>query len=55
MLVAAALTSGRFDPIATWRRWRYERARAHLSVVPPPPKDGGGKGKRSKTDERYLN
>lgn len=55
MLVAAALTSGRFDPIATWRRWRYERARAHLSVVPPPPKDGGGKRKRSKTDERYLN
>ena len=55
MLVAAGLTSGKLDPIATWRRWRYERARAHLTVVPPPKGDGGGKRKRSKTDERYLN
>lgn len=57
MLVAAGITSGRVDPIAIWRRWRYDRARSHLSVVPPPPPSGGGKGKRggSKTDERYLN
>lgn len=60
MLVAAGLTTGKLDPIATWRRWRYERARAHLKVVP----DGGGssgagaagsKRKRRNTDERYLN
>jgi membrane associated rhomboid family serine protease len=56
MGMAAGITSGKVDPIATWRRWRYERARAHLSVVPPPKGDGGGgKRKRTKTDERYLN
>jgi membrane associated rhomboid family serine protease len=58
MLVAAGITSGKFDPIAIYRRWRYERARSHLSVVPPP--DGGSGGdkarrKRRGTDERYLN
>lgn len=56
MLMAAGLTTGKLDPIASWRRWRYARARAHLKVVPPPPKDGPGGGrKRTKTDERYLN
>lgn len=53
MLVAAGLATGRLDPIATWRRWRYQRARAHLTVIPPEvstiPR------RRSKTDERYLN
>ena len=56
MLVAAGLTTGKLDPIATYRRWRYDRARAHLKVVPPPKDGGGGSGrKRGKTDERYLN
>jgi membrane associated rhomboid family serine protease len=64
MLVAAGLTTGKLDPIATWRRWRYERARAHLKVVPTPDGGGsggssggggGGKRKRRNTDERYLN
>ncbi len=55
MLVAAGLTTGKLDPIATYRRWRYERARAHLKVVPPPKDGGGGGRKRGKTDERYLN
>lgn len=58
MLVAAGITSGKFDPIAIYRRWRYERARAHLSVVPPPDGGSGGdkaKRKRRGTDERYLN
>lgn len=58
MLVAAGLTSGKVDPIAMWRRWRYERARAHLKVVPGPDGAGGGSGgkrKRRNTDERYLN
>lgn len=61
MLVAAGLTSGKLDPIATWRRWRYERARAHLKVVPRPDGGdgasggGGSKRKRRGTDERYLN
>lgn len=56
MLMAAGLTTGKLDPIATWRRWRYERARAHLKVVPGPDgKGGGGKRKKRKTDERYLN
>lgn len=52
MLIAAGLASGRLDPIATWRRWRYARARAHLRVMPP---DVSTMPKRSKTDERYLN
>lgn len=55
MLIAAGLTTGKLDPIATYRRWRYERARAHLKVVPPPKDGGGGGRKRGKTDERYLN
>jgi membrane associated rhomboid family serine protease len=56
MLIAAGLTTGKLDPIATYRRWRYDRARAHLKVVPPPKDGGGGVGrKRTKTDERYLN
>jgi membrane associated rhomboid family serine protease len=53
MLIAAGLTSGVLDPIATFRRWRYKRARAHLSVVPPPPTVP--KPRRGKTDERWLN
>jgi membrane associated rhomboid family serine protease len=52
MLVSAGLASGRLDPIATWRRWRFARARAHLSVVPP---EISTRPKRTKTDERYLN
>jgi membrane associated rhomboid family serine protease len=55
MLMAAGITSGRVDPIATWRRWRYARARAHLKVVPSPKGETTGKRKRDKTDERYLN
>jgi hypothetical protein len=63
MLMAAGLTTGKLDPIATWRRWRYERARAHLKVVPSHDGDGGRGGgggastkrKRRGTDERYLN
>lgn len=59
MLMAAGLTTGKLDPIATWRRWRYDRARAHLKVVPGPGADGGGSGggkrKKRNTDERYLN
>jgi membrane associated rhomboid family serine protease len=64
MLVAAGLTTGKLDPIATYRRWRYERARAHLKVVSSPDGGGGGGGggggastkrKRRGTDERYLN
>ena len=54
MLIAAGLTSGRIDPIAAWRRWRYKRARAHLTVV-PPASASGGKPRRGKTDERWLN
>jgi membrane associated rhomboid family serine protease len=59
MLTAAAITSGKLDPITMWRRWRYERARAHLKVV--PRSDAGddrgtsGKRKRRNTDERFLN
>lgn len=53
MLVAAGLASGRLDPIATYRRWRYARARAHLSVVPPDLSKMGKRG--GKNDERYLN
>lgn len=52
MLVAAGLASGRLDPIASWRRWRYARARAHLTVVPP---EISTIPRRTKTDERYLN
>jgi len=52
MLVAAALTSGRFDPITAWRRRRYKKIRSHLSVVPPPPNTPR---KRGNTDERFLN
>jgi membrane associated rhomboid family serine protease len=52
MLIAAGLASGRLDPIASWRRWRYAKARAHLSVMPP---EISTIPKRSKTDERYLN
>ncbi len=52
MLIAAGLASGRLDPIASWRRWRYARARAHLTVLPP---EVSTIPKRSKTDERYLN
>ena len=52
MGVAALLTSGKLDPIATYRRWRYKRARAHLSVVPPV---SGKKPGRGKTDERWIN
>jgi membrane associated rhomboid family serine protease len=64
MLIAAGLTSGKLDPIATWRRWRYERARAHLKVVSDSSGAGGASGgggsstsrrKRRGTDERYLN
>lgn len=52
MLVAAGLASGRLDPIASYRRWRYAKARAHLSVMPP---EVAPRPKRSKTDEKYLN
>jgi membrane associated rhomboid family serine protease len=57
MLAAAALTSGKLDPITMWRRWRYDRARAHLKVVPGPESKSGtsGKRKRRNTDERFLN
>ncbi len=54
MLIAAGLSSGKLDPIATYRRWRYARARAHLAVVPPPTATAN-KPRRGKTDERWLN
>lgn len=53
MAMAYGLTSGVLDPIATYRRWRYRRARAHLKSVPPPP--SGNHSRRGKTDERWLN
>ena len=37
---------------SSWRRWRYAKARAHLTVIPP---EVSTIPKRSKTDERYLN
>lgn len=52
MLVGAGLASGRIDPIATWRRRKYARARAHLSVVPP---EVSTIPRRPKGDEKYLN
>lgn len=52
MLVGAGLASGKIDPIATWRRRKYEKARAHLSVVPP---EVSTIPRRPKGDERYLN
>jgi membrane associated rhomboid family serine protease len=59
MLAAAALTSGKLDPITIWRRWRYERARAHLKVVPRSDagddRGASSKRKRRNTDERFLN
>jgi membrane associated rhomboid family serine protease len=52
MGVGAALASGRFDPIATWRRRRYDKSRAHLRVVPP---EVSTIPRRPKGDDRYLN
>jgi membrane associated rhomboid family serine protease len=57
MLVAAGITTGKLDPMTTYRRWRYERARAHLKVVTgsPDKPEKSGRRRRGKTDERYLN
>ena len=44
MGLAAALTSQRWDPAQTWKRWRLRRARRHLDVM------SGGKRK-----DRYMN
>lgn len=52
MLVGAGLASGRIDPIAFWRRRKYAKARAHLSVVPP---EVSTIPRKPKGDERYLN
>lgn len=52
MLIGAGLASGRIDPIATWRRRKYAKTRAHLSVVPP---EVSTIPRRPKGDERYLN
>lgn len=50
--VGALLATGRFDPIALWRRRSYEKARAHLRVVPAEPPAGK---RRPGTEDRYLN
>lgn len=52
--VGAAMASGSIDPVAWWRRRRYARTRSHLRVVPPPPV-APPPGRRTKTDDRYLN
>jgi membrane associated rhomboid family serine protease len=54
MLGAAVMTSKRWSPALTWRRWRIARARARLSVI-----EGGNpvepKPKPRRRDERFLN
>ncbi|MEZ4401221.1 MAG: rhomboid family intramembrane serine protease [Kofleriaceae bacterium] len=52
-LVGAGLASGRLDPIATWRRRKFAKSRAHLTVVPAP--EVSTIPRRSKSDDRYLN
>jgi len=55
MLAAAIMTSKRWSPGLTYKRWKLARARAKLSVLE------GGAGRRPaskrgpKTDERFLN
>ena len=52
MLAAALMTSKRFSPGLTWRRWRIARARAKLSVL------DGGKARDPKVkgnDQKWLN
>lgn len=52
MGVGALLASGRFDPVALWRRRKYRQMRSHLSVVPP---EVSTIPRRPKGDDRYLN
>jgi membrane associated rhomboid family serine protease len=58
MGVAALMTSKRWSPGLAWKRWQIARARAHLTVVPPPKATGpggAGKGGKGKPDEKWLN
>jgi membrane associated rhomboid family serine protease len=56
MVAAAVMTSKRWSPGLTWRRWRIARARARLSVIEGgKPIEPTPKPKRRRSDERYLN
>jgi membrane associated rhomboid family serine protease len=49
MLAAAVITSKRWSPALTWKRWRIARARARLKVM------SGGKGQASRDEKKWLN
>lgn len=49
MISAAIMTSKRFSPGLSWKRWRIARARRKLSVI------DGGKKPRSKDEQKWLN
>ena len=48
-LVAAIMTSKRFSPGLSWKRWQIARARKKLSVI------DGGKKPKSKDEAKWLN
>lgn len=58
MAVAALMTSKRWSPGLTWRKWRIARARRRLSVIEggaKPPLKPTGKSGKSRDEQRWLN
>ncbi len=54
MLAAAIMTSKRWSPSLTWKKWRIARARARLTVMQGGV-PGSGRPKPKRDEQRWLN